>query len=267
MFQKQLKTMGMLVFASLIYSVAIASQVGTLEIEEGTVVILREGKTQQMGEGEIVPVFAKDTLQTLGESTGIVILGSEDDGDLFTLDEKTTFVVQEYIISEDKEEATRGVVSLLGGKVRSLVNTAKGQKDIKMTAGTATIGVKGTDFLTEMPNSETTQVTTFEGAVSLQSRLGDVLQEVTIKGGFSSVALAGSAPSSPFELSRESLLESSRLVARPSRATQLEQVNARELSQENTTQGFNKAQFDRIVEDAARVKGSLIRVQIEFPDN
>ncbi len=266
MFQKQLKTIGLLIVASLIYSTAIASQVGTLEIEEGTVVILREGKTQQLGEGEIVPVFAKDTLQTLSESTGVVILGSEDDGDFFTLDEKTTFAVQEYVQTEDKETPTRGVVSLLGGKVRSLVNTAKGEKDIKMEAGTATIGVKGTDFLTEMPNSDITQVTTFEGAVSLQSRLGDVLQEVTIESGFSAVALTGSAPSSPFELSRESLLESSRLVARPSRETQLETINARELTQENTLQGFNKAQFDRIIEEAARVKGSLIRVQIEFPE-
>ncbi|MBF0276166.1 MAG: FecR domain-containing protein [SAR324 cluster bacterium] len=264
MFLNQLKTIGIAVSLSLAFgSVLLAEEVGTLESEEGKVLIIRGSETQEVEEFDEVPVFAKDIIQTGEESAALLILGDGENSDQISLDEKTTFKIEEYKVSAD-DKPTRGTLNLLGGKVRSLVNQAKGRKEIQVTTSSATIGVKGTDFLVEVPNPEVTQVTTFEGSVALQNRLGDVLKEVSIGGGFSSMVMAGTAPSSPFELSRESLLESSSLIARPSSRTQ-EPLNARELTQENTLQGFHKAQFDRIVEDAARVKGSLIRVKIEFP--
>lgn len=266
MFQIHWKTLGVLIFASLVCSAsfALAQEVGTLEVEEGQVVIIRGTDTQEADEGDEVAVFAKDTVQTLEESFALLILGDDDNSDQISLDEKTTFLIEEYGTPEG-EETTRGAFSVIGGKVRSLVNQAKGKKDIKLRTTSAVIGVKGTDFLTEVPNPDVTQVTTFEGTVSLQNRLGDVLQEVNIESGFSSLVLFGNPPSSPFELSRESLLESSSLSTRSVARTPTESPNAQDLIQENTLQGFNKAQFDRLVEEAARVSGSLIRVKIEFP--
>ena len=265
MFQ-QLKTIGILILGSVIYSgmLMAENEVGTLENEEGLVVIIRGSETEEIEEGDEVAVFAQDTIQTGEESAALLLLGEEDDTDFISLDENTTFQIEEYAVSTG-EQPTRGKLSVLGGKVRSLVNQAKGKKDIQVKTSSATIGVKGTDFLIEVPNPDVTQVTTFEGIVALQNRLGDVLKEVSISSGFSSMVVAGGTPSSPFELSRESLFESASLLSRSASRSQ-ETLNARELTQENTLQGFHKAQFDRIVEEAARVKGSLIRVEIKFPE-
>lgn len=245
---------------------AAQNKVGDLTIESGTVLILRDGQEQKVEADSTLPVFSKDTVQTLPNSMAIVVLGEGDDADRFSLDEKTTFVIEEYLVQEEKP--TRGFFSLLGGKLRSLVKRVKGKKDITIRTGSATIGVKGTDFLTEVPNKDVTQVTTFEGTVSLQNQLGDVLKEVDISGGQSSMVIAGNAPFSPFELSRESLLESSRIIGSKSGLIQKRTsgISSRILDSDQTIAAFQKARFDRLIEEAAKVKGALVRVKIQFPD-
>ncbi len=235
--------------------------IGSVEVDEGQVLIIRDSGNQEVGEGDSVPIFVKDTLQTAGDSFGIVAVGEGDDADEFALDENTTFVVANYVGEEDG--AKRGVFSLLGGKVRAVVNNVQGDKDYKIQTSSATVGVKGTDFITEVPNPEVTQVTTLQGVVALQTRIGDVLKEVEVGAGFSSMALSGSEPTSPFALSRESLLEAALDVPRSTAAAPVA-FNARDIARDETTVSFQKARFDEIVEKAARVKGSLIRVQIQF---
>lgn len=263
MLSNKLKAIGTALLTSfLFFGTAIAQErIGQIDVEEGQALVIRGTQTRQVNAGNTAAVFAQDTLQTLGESAATVTLGTEDDGDLFTLGEDTTFVVEEYVV--ENEKPTRGFFSLLGGKVRSLIGSLKGQKDIKIQTSTATIGVKGTDFLTEVPTSELTQVTTFEGVVTLENRLGDVLKEVSLSQGFSSLVVADATPSSPFAMSRESLLEASRSISR-SVPVQTVENNISQIIRDNSLSSFQKEQFDNLVENAARTQGGLVRVTITF---
>lgn len=237
--------------------------IGQVEMKSGDGSIIRGSDSIPVANGKTVVLQAKDTVQTSKDSGAVVTVGESDSADQFTLGEKTTFAIDEYVTEQEKP--TRGLFSLLGGKVRSVVNSVKGNKDIKMRTSSATIGVKGTDFLTEVPNNEVTQVTTFQGEVSLRNLLGSLQKEVSIGSGNTSMVFAGGAPSSPLALSRESLLESARVIP-ASDTGRGSRVNARDLARDETNQAFSKSQFDRIVEQAARVKGSLIHVKINFPN-
>lgn len=241
-----------------------ADPVGVLAVASGAASVIRGTVATTVSQGDQIDVYAEDTIQTKNGSQGEVTLGTQGQEDRFTLSEDTTFVIDEYI--EDDVQPTRGFFSLLGGKVRSFVNNTRGKKDISLRTSSATIGVKGTDFVTEVPNDEVTQVTTFEGVVSLQSRLEDGLLAVDVSGGFTSVVLKGSAPSSPFALSRESLIESSRESSLQASLQTTPSVSTSRLITEQSLQDFRKAQFDAVIERAALTSGSLIKVQIIFPD-
>lgn len=241
------------------------TSVGSLEVESGTAILTRGETTIRVTSGKTSEIFQKDVVQTLGNSAAKLLLGKEGSKDQFLLAEKTTFVIEEYLVQEKKP--TRGLFNLLGGKIRSIVNSIKEKKEIKVKTSTATIGVKGTDFLTEVPNNQMTRVTTFEGLVSMENRLGSLVEEVMIAPGTSSSVIAGNAPFSPLNLSKESLLESSQIIARGAKNVdpKLKNAGSSETLSRDNLQNFRQQQFNSMVEQAARLKGSILNIQIEFP--
>lgn len=238
-------------------------KVGQIEVEKGAVLLIRENNTSKIEALQSLEVFNQDTLQTLPNSSAKVILGPADNADQFLLAEKTTFVIQDYVTPE--ERPTRGIFSLLGGKLRSIVNTIKGKKDIQIQTGNATIGVKGTDFLTEVPNDQLTQVTTFEGTVSLKNRLGALVEEVFIRAGTASLVVSQQIPFSPVELSRESLIERAQLIGQQHAADSRLKIDRTHSSSMEEIQTFRQKQFNSLIEEAARTKGSLLHIKIQFP--
>ncbi len=99
----------------------------------------------------------------------------------------TEIRLTEMVVGEKKSGFTK-VIKLFYGKIRAKVQQTRKQRFIVKTT-TATIGVKGTDFITEFAN-EQTRVGTLEGLVNL---LSDKTQEnIDIPpGSMGSVSIAG----------------------------------------------------------------------------
>ena len=139
-------------------------------------------------EGARIPVFEGD--QLLSED-GQKVRIEFDSGDKVRLTNKTVFKVDEYL--PERREKPSILFSMLG-KVRALIVSRFEPDSVRFKTGTATIGVKGTDFNVAADEAATT-VETLDGTVGLSDPAG--AGEVLVAPGLQSTVAQGALPAEP----------------------------------------------------------------------
>lgn len=130
-----------------------------------------------------------------------------NNGDIFKISHNTVISVEEYYdpdddYQENSEKSKPSVFQILTGKIRALIESEDKEK-VMVKTGNAMVGVKGTDFIVEVPSHKVTQVTTISGIVSLRRiRARDTSEEVLLKAGFRSILLYSQRPTNPIAISR-----------------------------------------------------------------
>lgn len=97
-----------------------------------------------------------------------------DDGQVVVLNENTIFRIADYKYDQAKPKEDRSVLELVKGAFRFISGalSKRSQDTVKIQTGTATIGIRGTDF---MAATGSLAVSVAEGAVSVTSGGGTAL--------------------------------------------------------------------------------------------
>lgn len=145
-----------------LYGFGSEDRIGVVTLRTRPAWVIRDGKQMQIGsfglnlkKNDLVKTSSKGKVQIDLESGNSILLASNTELKL----------TQEVIGKKDSEVTS--VFSLIFGKIRSKVQKTRKRRFLVKTA-TATIGVKGTDFVTEFIE-EKTRVGTVEGLVNLMS--------------------------------------------------------------------------------------------------
>jgi len=156
---------------------------------QGTAVAMQDARPRILKPGD--PIYIGDVLST-GEGARLEIR-MIDDG-LFTLSERTVFVVIDYTFNGGGNAATRlmsGSLQAVSGKLAKL-NT----QPFRMETEFATIGIRGTTFWAgSMPDGNLHVGLWSEGRVVVENRAGR--SEITNRGDGISVGGNDKSPSPP----------------------------------------------------------------------
>lgn len=141
------------------YEHGIGSPVGTVELVQGTVLIIHTGEMQGYLAKKDLPLFKSDTIITRENGR---ISFKLNDGSILTMTTDTKLVINESVYDTDKESRS-AFVSMVVGKVRFWVKelTDFKRSDFKVKTNTAVVGVRGSDFVVEAAETYT-KVTAFE---------------------------------------------------------------------------------------------------------
>lgn len=109
------------------------------------------------------PIFVGDTLKTKSSTTLRI---KQVDDSILTIGPKSELIIQSF----GKKFKKKSLISLLKGQIRAWVREkSKDQKDVfKITTNDISIGVRGTDFLTNsylVNGKETTDILLLEGGI------------------------------------------------------------------------------------------------------
>lgn len=165
---------------------ALADQ-ATLERVSGQVSIISGSQTVAASAGN---VFKEGTTISTG-SDGSALLRFED-GQAVALHSNTTFKIDNYRFNAQAADGDRSAFSLIKGAAR-LVSGLLGRRNpgaFQMRTPTATVGIRGTDFIVAFENP--TAVSVISGDVSLASGVGSPL--ALGAGQLGVVPAAGAAP-------------------------------------------------------------------------
>jgi len=208
-----------------------------------------------------------------GEKSSAVI--KFEDGQVMALAERTSFRIVDYKYDKKRVSQSSAVFSLLQGGLRFITGVigSTNRNSVRMTAGTATIGIRGTDGII-LYNSVTQAVTAAvnAGAVALETPQGT--QTIGV-GNFSSAA-AGQGPTVPQPISAaeaavqqalnnlrvQGLPINTPVVIKASAAAAVAQANAALLAAQAAAQPGN-ATLQAAAQDAAKVAQDLTAVAIQ----
>src|SRR3989338_6335512 len=154
-----------------------AEPVGKVSLLEGSVDILRKGKTTaEMAEINI-PVNIGDIIRTKSNSKAEIKF---IDDSIIRIAEKSRMEIKEYLF--EKGGAKRKVtIGLLRGKIRSIVSKVVSQQhDYNIVTKTAVAGVRATDFFV-ISQPLSTQVIVKEGIVAVKNISPKIVGEVLVK--------------------------------------------------------------------------------------
>lgn len=136
--------------------------VGTVDVKSEPAWVERDGMRLTIGAFG-VKLFKNDVVKTAQNGKAQISL---DNGNQIYLAPNTELRLTEELIGEDRSAVSQAF-RLVVGKIRAKVQKTRKQRFTVKTA-TATIGVKGTDFIAEFVKSKT-RVGTLEGIVQLSS--------------------------------------------------------------------------------------------------
>ncbi|MGK5094249.1 FecR family protein [Deltaproteobacteria bacterium TL4] len=146
-----------------------------------------------------MPVRKTDVIRTGAGSFAKLVMKN---GDRFNLGSNTVISVEDYSESDQNQES-KSVFQVIIGKLRALVEREDMEK-LLIKTGNAMVGVKGTDFIVEVPSREVTQVTTLTGIVSLRRMdAPSVTDGILINAGFRSILFQKHLPFTPIAISRK----------------------------------------------------------------
>lgn len=96
-----------------------------------------------------------------------------DDGQVVVLNQNTVFKIADYKFDEAKPKEDRSVLELVTGAFRFISGaiSKRNQDSVKVQTSTATIGIRGTDF---MAATGSLAVSVTQGAISVSSSAGTV---------------------------------------------------------------------------------------------
>jgi len=142
-----------------------AAQYGTAVVEQGQMTILRDGRAvAYQASSEPVDVNEKDIVRVREASR--IVLKTQDRATL-TLGANAVFQCEPWEV-QDKS----GMFRLLFGRFRASVATLAGTQRFNVKAATATIGVKGTEFIVATTSVGNTAVLGLENTVTLAGHDG-----------------------------------------------------------------------------------------------
>ncbi|MBU2515336.1 FecR family protein [bacterium] len=156
---------------------------GTVTIESNPVWVVRDGRQLNVGSFGL-KVKTGDVVKT-GENGKAKV--SLTNGNNVYVAPSSELRLTEEVIGDDKSMVNQ-IIDLFYGKIRAKIQKTRKQRFVIKTA-TATIGVKGTDFIAEYIE-ETTKVGTVEGLVFLLSEKSQESIDIP-PGQMSSVSPAG----------------------------------------------------------------------------
>jgi hypothetical protein len=136
--------------------------VGVVTVKSHPVWVMRNGKKLPVSNFGL-KVKLNDVIKT---ETGGKAQVSLHNGNNVFIASKTEIQLTEQLIGK-KEKGVSQLIKLFYGKVRAKIQSTRKKRFVMKTA-TATIGVKGTDFITEFSDNKT-RVGTLEGLVNLLS--------------------------------------------------------------------------------------------------
>ena len=184
-------TMTIVVLTILVSAPAFSASIGYLVVKEG-VMKHRRGNVDKIyrPSEKKIQLNNRDEVQT-GERTRIkiVLLSKRDVLHLYS----------NSYLKFNQVTPKRSLLSLPIGKIRCLVRKTlnritKRRRNFRLKTVTATIGVKGTDFLVQT-NGSSTNVLTLEGVVSMFSQ-ADITKTIDLAAGMAS-RIRGSLPPAP----------------------------------------------------------------------
>ncbi len=117
--------------------------VGKADVLNGSVFVDREGRTTAAKPGE--PVFLRDKWQTKGESSVEIVFLDES---RVKMTSNTVMEITEYLYSPS-EKTRQGLLSMMSGKARFVVQDLQDYKDkrFRVQTQTAVVGTRDTDFV------------------------------------------------------------------------------------------------------------------------
>jgi hypothetical protein len=120
---------------------------GVIKTSQGNVQILREGRSIPAPVG--ADVMAGDTLRTTGESSAGVML---KDDTRVSLGPNSQLVLDRFAFNANTNEGDM-LVSILKGTLRMVSGllVKANPEQVRLKTPTATIGVRGTDFIVDVP--------------------------------------------------------------------------------------------------------------------
>ena len=150
-------------FSSSAFAFGSSKGVGTVKVKSSPVWVVRKGKKLNIS-GFGLKLQKDDLVKTADGGQAEITLGN---GDKIYVAPLTEIQITEDLISPEQSGVTQ-LVKLFFGKIRAKIQKTK-KKRTAISTTTATIGVKGTDFVTAYID-DVTQVGTMEGLVSLTSQ-------------------------------------------------------------------------------------------------
>src|SRR3990172_1368495 len=154
-----------------------AEPVGKVSLLEGSVDILRKGKTTaEMAEINI-PVNIGDIIRTKSNSKAEIKF---IDDSIIRIAEKSRMEIKEYLFEKGGAKR-KGTIGLLRGKIRSIVSKVVSQQhDYNIVTKTAVAGVRATDFFV-ISQPLSTQIIVKEGIVAVKNISPKIVGEVLVK--------------------------------------------------------------------------------------
>jgi len=122
-----------------------------------------------------------DTVKTIGGASAKLVM---KDGNVFFVNESSSFIIKEYQDAEAKSGATTLTVD---GTIHAQINHQYDdqQSSFRMVTPASIVGVRGTEFLVDHQNGQS-QVTTFSGTVDVGQQMNGrkILGAVHVTKGF-----------------------------------------------------------------------------------
>jgi hypothetical protein len=177
-----------------------AAQVGQVAKVNGNAELRRA--SQLYGVGAAMPVFLNDQVSTDAASSLAINLNG---GSSLELGESSTITLDEHVLPPT-QSAFKTQISLLTGKVRSVVPHVLGAADFEVHTPNAVAAVRGTDFVVSFsdgqkrfgyPGCETfTDLSVHTGTVAI-ANMANPNASVNVPEGFSTTVACANAPLPP----------------------------------------------------------------------
>ena len=151
-----------LLFFILITTISVFASIGKITAIKGEVYIYRDSKELLARIGSILEL--KDTIKTQAKSKAIVLF---NDKTSITVGKKSTMSIEKYVFNLSKPKKSKatfrfgqGVFRTISGKIGKL-----NRKKFKVKTQTASIGIRGTNFIVKVSPAGDMQIGVQEGGV------------------------------------------------------------------------------------------------------
>ncbi len=177
-----------------------AQSVGYVVSVKGKTEIMRDHNSLQPGIG--TEVFGKDTVIT-GHDGKVRILFI--DNSMVNIGPDSDIDLSKYILTPSERDV---LLSMVRGKIRFLVsNLSTVVNTYTITTTTAIIGVRGTDFVVDASQKDTTEVYLMKGKVALSNVLQKPAQAVQLMKGMMSKVQGVKPPTLPIKYTGQKIRE------------------------------------------------------------
>lgn len=153
------------------YPIQTIAAVGKIEFATGVVkAVSADGRSRELSKG--ANIENGDTLKTLNGRAQLKFT----DGGYISLQPYTDFKVEDYEFNGTEDGKEKSVFTLLKGGLRAVTGSIghKNKDNFKLNTSTATIGIRGTEFLVTL-NGETLRVFCGNGGVFVKNEAGTLV--------------------------------------------------------------------------------------------